>query len=68
MKLRIATMKHHITIRRAFYDKVGKRPFPKKSVPEWPRLPFNWKNYKKALNIERSYGEKGYTTTKRKIY
>jgi len=53
---------NHITIP-GFYDKV--EDLSKEERAEMAKAPFNLENYKKALNINAVYGEKGYTTNER---
>ena len=53
---------NHITIPE-FYDKVEK--LSKKERAEMAKAPFSLDAYKKALDIEAVYGEKGYTTNER---
>lgn len=53
---------NHITIP-GFYDKVEE--LSKEERAEMAKAPFSLENYKKALDIEDVYGEKGYTTNER---
>jgi acetylornithine deacetylase/succinyl-diaminopimelate desuccinylase-like protein len=53
---------NHITIP-GFYDKVEE--LSKEERAEMAKAPFSIEAYKKALNIEDVYGEKGYTTNER---
>jgi acetylornithine deacetylase/succinyl-diaminopimelate desuccinylase-like protein len=53
---------NHITIP-GFYDKVEE--LSKEERAEMAKAPFSLENYKKALDIEEVYGEKGYTTNER---
>jgi acetylornithine deacetylase/succinyl-diaminopimelate desuccinylase-like protein len=53
---------NHITIP-GFYDYVEE--LSKKERAEMAKAPFSLENYKKALNINAVYGEKGYTTNER---
>ncbi|MEM6516196.1 MAG: dipeptidase [Bacteroidota bacterium] len=53
---------NHITIP-GFYDKVKNLSAEERA--EMAKAPFNLENYKKALDIEAVYGEKGYTTNER---
>tara|TARA_R110002049_G_scaffold18043_3_gene69430 strand:+ start:16472 stop:17863 length:1392 start_codon:yes stop_codon:yes gene_type:complete len=53
---------NHITIP-GFYDKVEE--LSKEERAEMAKAPFSLENYKKALDIEAVYGEKGYTTNER---
>jgi len=53
---------NHITIP-GFYDKVEE--LSKEERTEMAKAPFSIEAYKKALNIEDVYGEKGYTTNER---
>jgi acetylornithine deacetylase/succinyl-diaminopimelate desuccinylase-like protein len=53
---------NHITIP-GFYDKVEE--LAKEERAEMAKAPFSLENYKKALDIEDVYGEKGYTTNER---
>jgi len=53
---------NHITIP-GFYDKVEE--LSKEERSEMAKAPFSLDNYKKALDIEDVYGEKGYTTNER---
>lgn len=52
----------HITIP-GFYDRVEE--LSKKEREEMAKAPFSLENYKKALDIDEVYGEKGYTTNER---
>jgi acetylornithine deacetylase/succinyl-diaminopimelate desuccinylase-like protein len=54
--------KNHITIP-GFYDKVEE--LSKEERAEMAKAPFSLENYKKALDIDSVYGEKGYTTNER---
>ena len=53
---------NHITIP-GFYDNVEE--LSKEERAEMAKAPFSLENYKKALDIEAVYGEKGYTTNER---
>tara|TARA_R110000868_G_scaffold720_6_gene5299 strand:+ start:18488 stop:19876 length:1389 start_codon:yes stop_codon:yes gene_type:complete len=53
---------NHITIQ-GFYDKVENISETERA--DMAKAPFNLENYKKALDIEAVYGEKGYTTNER---
>ncbi len=53
---------NHITIPE-FYDNVEDLSAEERS--EMEKAPFSLENYKKALNIDEVYGEKGYTTNER---
>ncbi|MEJ2112769.1 MAG: dipeptidase [Flavobacteriaceae bacterium] len=53
---------NHITIP-GFYDKVEELSHEERA--EMAKAPFNLDDYKKALDIEAVYGEKGYTTNER---
>ena len=53
---------NHITIQ-GFYDKVENISETERA--NMAKAPFNLENYKKALDIEAVYGEKGYTTNER---
>ena len=53
---------NHITIP-GFYDKVEK--LTKKEREAMAEAPFSLENYKKALDIDEVYGEKGYATNER---
>jgi len=53
---------NHITIP-GFYDKVEE--LSDKERAEMAKAPFSLENYKKALDIDEVYGEKGYTTNER---
>ncbi|WP_348799066.1 dipeptidase [Flavobacterium adhaerens] len=53
---------NHITIP-GFYDKVEELSLAERA--EMAKAPFDLENYKKALNIEDIYGEKGYVTNER---
>jgi acetylornithine deacetylase/succinyl-diaminopimelate desuccinylase-like protein len=53
---------NHITIP-GFYDKVEELSAAERA--EMAKAPFNLDNYKKALDIEDIYGEKGYVTNER---
>jgi acetylornithine deacetylase/succinyl-diaminopimelate desuccinylase-like protein len=53
---------NHITIP-GFYDNVEE--LSKEERAEMAKAPFSLENYKKALDIEDVYGEKGYTTNER---
>jgi acetylornithine deacetylase/succinyl-diaminopimelate desuccinylase-like protein len=53
---------NHITIP-GFYDKVEELSLEERA--EMAKAPFSKENYKKALDIEEIYGEKGYTTNER---
>ena len=53
---------NHITIP-GFYDNVEELSLKERA--EMAKAPFVLENYKKALNIEDVYGEKGYTTNER---
>ena len=53
---------NHITIP-GFYDKV--EDLSKEERAEMAKAPFSLENYKKALDINAVYGEKGYTTNER---
>ena len=53
---------NHITIP-GFYDKVEN--LSREERDEMAKAPFSLENYKKALDIEEVYGEKGYTTNER---
>jgi len=53
---------NHITIP-GFYDKVEELSNEERA--QMAKAPFNLKNYKKALDIDAVYGEKGYTTNER---
>ncbi len=53
---------NHITIP-SFYDKVENLSDAERA--EMAKAPFNLEKYKKALDIEAVYGEKGYTTNER---
>jgi acetylornithine deacetylase/succinyl-diaminopimelate desuccinylase-like protein len=53
---------NHITIP-GFYDKVIELSDEERA--EMAKAPFSLENYKKALDIEEVYGEKGYTTNER---
>jgi acetylornithine deacetylase/succinyl-diaminopimelate desuccinylase-like protein len=53
---------NHITIP-GFYDKVEE--LSKEERSEMAKAPFSLDNYKKALDIEAVYGEKGFTTNER---
>ena len=53
---------NHITIP-GFYDKVEELSLKERA--EMAKAPFSKENYKKALDIEEIYGEKGYTTNER---
>jgi len=53
---------NHITIP-GFYDKVIE--LSEKERAEMAEAPFSLENYKKALDIDAVYGEKGYTTNER---
>jgi len=53
---------NHITIP-GFYDKVENLSAEERS--EMAKAPFSLENYKKALDIDTEYGEKGYTTNER---
>ena len=53
---------NHITIP-GFYDNVEE--LTKEERTEMAKAPFNLEKYKKALDIEAVYGEKGYTTNER---
>ncbi|MCM4152803.1 dipeptidase [Arenibacter sp. N53] len=53
---------NHITIP-GFYDKV--EDISKEERAEMAKAPFSLENYKKALDINAVYGEKGYTTNER---
>lgn len=53
---------NHITIP-GFYDKV--QELSNEERAEMAKAPFSLENYKKALDIEAVYGEKGYTTNER---
>ncbi len=53
---------NHITIP-GFYDKVA--DLSKEERAEMAKAPFSLDDYKKALDIEEVYGEKGYTTNER---
>ena len=53
---------NHITIP-GFYDKVEE--LSKVERAEMAKAPFSLENYKKALDIDSVYGEKGYTTNER---
>ena len=53
---------NHITIP-GFYDKV--EDLSKEERAEMAKAPFSLENYKKALDIDAVYGEKGYTTNER---
>jgi acetylornithine deacetylase/succinyl-diaminopimelate desuccinylase-like protein len=53
---------NHITIP-GFYDKV--EDLSRAERDEMAKAPFSLENYKKALDIEEVYGEKGYTTNER---
>ncbi|HPE83342.1 MAG TPA: dipeptidase [Aequorivita sp.] len=53
---------NHITIP-GFYDDVQK--LSKREREKMAEAPFNLKDYKKALDIDAVYGEKGYTTNER---
>ncbi len=53
---------NHITIP-GFYDKVENLSSEERT--EMAKSPFSLENYKKALDIEAVYGEKGYTTNER---
>lgn len=52
----------HITIP-GFYDRVEE--LSKEEREEMAKAPFSLENYKKALDIDEVYGEKGYTTNER---
>ncbi len=53
---------NHITIP-GFYDKVEE--LSRAERDEMAKAPFSLENYKKALDIDEVYGEKGYTTNER---
>jgi acetylornithine deacetylase/succinyl-diaminopimelate desuccinylase-like protein len=53
---------NHITIP-GFYDNVEELSLEERA--EMAKAPFSLENYKKALDIEEVYGEKGYTTNER---
>jgi acetylornithine deacetylase/succinyl-diaminopimelate desuccinylase-like protein len=53
---------NHITIP-GFYDKVEELSTEERA--EMAKAPFSLENYKKALDIDAVYGEKGYTTNER---
>ncbi len=53
---------NHITVP-GFYDKVEELSAAERA--EMAKAPFSLENYKKALNIDDVYGEKGYTTNER---
>ncbi len=53
---------NHITIP-GFYDKVEELSIEERA--EMAKAPFSLENYKKALDIDAVYGEKGYTTNER---
>lgn len=53
---------NHITVK-GFYDKVEELTLAERS--KMGEAPFSLENYKKALNIDAVYGEKGYTTNER---
>ncbi|TRZ41188.1 dipeptidase [Robertkochia solimangrovi] len=53
---------NHITVP-GFYDKVIELSVEERA--EMAKAPFNLENYKKALDIEDVYGEKGYSTNER---
>ena len=53
---------NHITVK-GFYDKVEELTQAERA--KMGEAPFNLENYKKALDIDAVYGEKGYTTNER---
>jgi acetylornithine deacetylase/succinyl-diaminopimelate desuccinylase-like protein len=53
---------NHITVK-GFYDKVEELTQAERA--KMAEAPFNLENYKKALDIDAVYGEKGYTTNER---
>jgi acetylornithine deacetylase/succinyl-diaminopimelate desuccinylase-like protein len=53
---------NHITVK-GFYDKVEELTQAERA--KMGEAPFSLENYKKALNIDAVYGEKGYTTNER---